>query len=268
VAVVALTTVPASATAAHAASASGASGSSKKPTICVALVVDGRSLGSNVTTTCAKVPKGSTGVDVLEAGGHSVSFRNDGLLCTIDGLPKSGCAGVDDTHYWAYFHRAPGSTKWVYSSEGASTYQPVNDSTEGWVYDNGKSLTPENVPYSQICTTKTSPKPTTSPSPHRSATPPPASATATSTPATTPTPTPSHSRRHRSPRPHHSSSPVGPTSAISASSSPRASTTSAALAGAIKPPANHHGWLDLLIGLIVVAAVGIAALVRFRRTPR
>ncbi len=113
-----------------------------------------RSIGSDVSTTCAKVPKGATGVDVLQAGGHTIGFRNDGLVCTIDGLPKSGCAGVDDTHYWAYFHRAPGATKWIYSSEGPATYQPANDSTEGWVYDNGKALTPENVPYDQICKTK------------------------------------------------------------------------------------------------------------------
>ena len=56
------------------------------------------------------MPKGATGVDVLEAGGHTVGFRHDGLVCTIDGLPKTGCAAVDDTHYWAYFHRAPGAT--------------------------------------------------------------------------------------------------------------------------------------------------------------
>src|SRR5581483_730534 len=134
-----------------AARAASASSDTTSPKICVALVVDGRSLGSDVSTACAKVSKGSTGVDVLQAAGHRVTFRNDGLLCTIDGLPKSGCSDVDDSHYWAYFHRAPGSHSWVYSNEGPSTYQPANDSTDGWVYDNGKALKPDNVPYSKIC---------------------------------------------------------------------------------------------------------------------
>src|SRR4051812_32541709 len=124
------------ATSARATGSTAASGH----TICVALVVDGRSLGSNVSTSCAKVSKGSTGVDVLRAAGHRLTFRNDGLVCAIDGLPKGGCSGVDENHYWAYFHRAPGSTTWSYSSEGPSTYQPANASTDGWVYDDGNAL--------------------------------------------------------------------------------------------------------------------------------
>jgi hypothetical protein len=240
--------------------AAATAGASAKPTICVALVVDARSIGSDVSTSCAKVPKGATGIDVLEAGGHRVGFRSDGLLCTIDGLPKGGCADVNDTHYWAYFHRSPGATKWTYSSEGASTYQPVNDSTEGWVYDNGTALTPENVPYAQIC------KPTAKPTPTATATP--THVAHSPTPTPTPTPRPSKSPAGR----HHSASPTArptPTTravaATSPSLSPSPSTTSAALAGAVPPPSNHHGWLDLLIGLVVVAAIGISAAVRFRR---
>jgi hypothetical protein len=249
--VVALATVTTSA-----AAATASTSATTKPTICVALVVDGRSIGSDVTTTCAKVPKGATGVDVLEAAGHHIGFRDDGLLCTIDGLPKGGCATVDDSHYWAYFHRAPGATTWTYSSEGAATYQPANRSTEGWVYDDGKALTPDNVPYAQIC--KPTPAPT--PTPTRTTSP------ATSTPSTTPTSHPASTPAAR----HHSKRPRPPASATAATgvvltTSPSPSPTSVVLAGAVAPPANHHGWLDLLIGLVVVAALGISATVRFRR---
>ena len=140
--------------------------------ICVALVVDARALGAGVSTTCAKVPAGSTGIDVLQAGGHQIGYRRDGLICTIDALPKNGCAAVDDSHYWAYFHRAPRSTAWTYSTEGAATYQPANASTDGWVYDNGTSLTPDNIPYRKICPpAATRPSATASPTASASATP-------------------------------------------------------------------------------------------------
>jgi hypothetical protein len=252
--VVALATVTTSAAAATSLKPAAVAA---KPTICVALVVDGRALGSDVSTSCARVPKGSTGLDVLEAGGHRVAFRNDGLLCTIDGLPKSGCAAVDDSHYWAYFHRAPGATKWVYSSEGAATYQPVNDSTEGWVYDDGKALTPENVPYAQICKAEASPSPTDTPT-HTTTTPTGHPASTTPTPSATPT-------RHRSKQPRHSTTPSAPAVVATSAS---ASTTSAALAGAVPPPSNHHGSRDLLIGVAIVVILGIAAAVRFRRSAR
>ncbi|MBV9486372.1 MAG: hypothetical protein JO246_09970, partial [Frankiaceae bacterium] len=179
--------------------AAGATAAQARPTasgstICVALVVDGRNLGGGVSSACATVKKGATGVDVLRAEGHSVGFRQDGLICTIDNLPSSGCADVDDTHYWAYFHRAPGATSWTYSTEGASTYQPSNTSTEGWVYRDGGSLTPpENVPYASIC----KPKPTPKPAP---------SNTKSSKPKPRPIPTTSQSHRR-----HH----AGPTAATS-----------------------------------------------------
>ncbi|HEX3825150.1 MAG TPA: hypothetical protein VHV79_11860 [Mycobacteriales bacterium] len=264
-AVLASATVMTSATAATLPAAPSA-----KPTICVALVVDGRALGSNVKTTCAKVAKGATGIDVLHAGGHTVGFRSDGLLCTIDGLPKSGCASIDDTHYWAYFHRAPGTTKWVYSSEGASTYQPANDSTEGWVYDDGKPLTPDNVAYAAIC--KPKPKTSTKPSPTSSRSPAPtpshhpasAPATTAATPIATGT-APASPKRH-----HHRPAALAITQPSTTSPSPTKtlSPTSAALAGGVKPASNHHGWLDLLLGLIIVAALGISAAARFRRSAR
>ena len=255
VAVVALATVTPSA-------AATAMPGRSKPTICVALVVDGRSLGSNVTTACATVPRGATGIDVLEAAGHRVGFRSDGLLCTIDGLPKTGCADIDDSHYWAYFHRAPGRTKWVYSSEGPSTYQPVNASTDGWVFDDGSTRTPENVPYATICTSEN-----TTPSAHPTTTtstpsrPSPA-ASITSTPHASKS-SPSHHRTK--PRPHPSTT-ARPATAVMPS--PSASSSAEQLAGAVTPAPHHRAWLGLVIGLVLVLGLGGLAALRFRRSER
>jgi cell division septation protein DedD len=239
-------------------------------TICVALIVDGRALGSDVSSSCATVNQGATGVGVLRAAGHSVGFRSDGLICTIDGLPKSGCADVDDSHYWAYFHRAPGKTSWTYSTEGPSTYRPANTATEGWIYRDGGALTPpDNVPYTQICKTKPTPKPT--PTPTHSAKPshkpthyPTVRTTQHSTAPSRPTPTPTPSksdRRHDHGRNHHPQPPNN----ITASFGP--GPTPAALSGGAPPPSNHHGPLGLIIGLVVVGGLGGLAAYRFRRSP-
>jgi hypothetical protein len=245
------------------ATPSHAASSQTKKTICVALIVDGRSLGSNVRTDCAKVPPGSTGIDVLQAAGHSVGFRSDGLLCTIDGLPKTGCAAVNDTHYWAYFHRAPGTTAWTYSSEGASTYQPKNDSTEGWVYDNGKTLTPKNVPYAQIC------PPTTSASPTPTAT---ATAQATKTAASAAASSPASRPATASARPHHTVRPKHAKASHPTTPAPLLTTTkpasSARLVGGSSPSPQRHPWIGLGIGLVVVLLLGGLAAWRFRRTER
>lgn len=248
--------------------------------ICVALVVDAHSIRSNVSTSCAKVSKGATGVDVLRAAGHSLRFRNDSLICAIDGLPRSGCSAVDDTHYWAYFHRAAGKTSWTYSTDNESTYQPAIDSTEGWVYDDGTKLTPKNVPYTKIC--KPDPKPTPSPTAthHRSHRPSPtptphhstaahhSSAPTTSTsPSSSPRPHPTRSAgsRHRQKSHHHNL--ILNTSQSVKTRTARPSPTSAALVGGSPPSSSsHHGILELVIGLVVVAALGGFAALRFRRS--
>ena len=258
---------------AAAASTVGATTARASSTICVALVVDAHTLGGGVSTSCATVSKGATGVDVLQAAGHRIGYRSDGLICTLDGLPKNGCAGVDDSHYWAYFHRAPGKTTWTYSTEGASTYQPANTSTEGWVWDDGRSLTPKNVPYAQICKTKPTPTPTPShrqasgpkptAQPHHTANPP-----ATSTPTATATRSTSSTaalpRHHRHGRRGDNQSTLTATFSPTPLSSP--SSTAAALVGGADPPTHHHGLLDLLIGLAVVALLGGLAALRFRRS--
>lgn len=134
-------------------------------TICVALVVDFADLGAGVDSDCVKVPDGSSGEDVLRAR-HTLGVRPNqpGFVCTIDGWPKEGCGASTGEHYWAYFHRAPGSSTWTYSTMGAASYEPRNNSTEGWVWLTRKDQTPANVPFSAICTATASPRPPPTPS--------------------------------------------------------------------------------------------------------
>jgi hypothetical protein len=152
VAVLAGSTVAAGVTAARSAHAAD--------TICVALVVDFGDLGAGVDSDCVTVPDGSSGEDVLRAR-HTLGFRPNqpGFVCTIDGWPHEGCSASNGEHYWAYFHRAPGSSAWTYSTAGASGYQPRNSSTEGWVWLTRKDQTPADVAFSSICKTTASPTP-------------------------------------------------------------------------------------------------------------
>jgi hypothetical protein len=241
--------------------------------ICVALVVDGRALDNGVSSGCATVKKGATGVDVLRAAGHTVSFRQDGLLCTIDDLPSSGCTDVDDTHYWAYFHRAPGATSFTYSTEGASTYKPANTSTEGWIYRDGGALTPpENVPYANICKPKPTPKPTPSkthkahPTPskthhrkHRAGASPSTSATATASPSTS-----AHRHRVGHGPGQHAKKPKYVSPGLSLSPRPTTSPSASPVAAA-SDPGSSSSHTGLIIGGIVIAVLGGLAAYRFRR---
>src|SRR5438045_3604844 len=107
--------------------------------ICVGVLVDATALGGRVDTDCASVSDGTNGVEVLDAAGHQITVCRDGIIGEIDGQPADGCATKDSTHYWSYWHRAPGSRSWTYSTEGPATYKPADDSTEGWVLQNAHS---------------------------------------------------------------------------------------------------------------------------------
>lgn len=130
--------------------------------ICVGLVVDFGALGGGPDTDCVTVARGSTGADVLQHGGHQLTVCRDGIIGEIDGRPENGCATKDSTHYWSYWHRAPGSDRWTYSTEGPATYEPANTSTEGWAWQNGSddNVPPPDIAYDDIC--EPTPSPTAS----------------------------------------------------------------------------------------------------------
>jgi hypothetical protein len=244
---------------------------SSSDTICVGLVIDSQQLGGGVTRGCATVPNGASGVAVLKALGHSVGFRQDGLVCTIDAKPSTGCDDVDDTHYWTYFHRPAGATSWTYSTEGPSTYRAANLATEGWVYRDGGPLTaPQNIP-AHFCKTKAAPTPTPAPAHasrpvskhhhhhhhHRSA--PVTTPTATASPTPTRASRPSQRPRSR----HHRHSPAS----RSATHHPVSPTTRQISHGAasVEPPPEGHVLLKFGIGIAVVVGLTALAFSGFRR---
>jgi len=233
-------------------------------TKCVALVVDFTTLGGSVSSSCVTVPTNATGSDVLVKG-HKVTFDprygND-FVCAIDGKPAGGCHGNDNTHFWAYYHRAPRSNSWQISQEGAGTYQPANTATEGWIYDNGDSSAPKpsNVPYGSICANVKSPSPTasptTAPTPRRSA-----AAAATPTHHATAAGTAAPTRTVRASTPTVA---VTTLTATAPSTPRRASAVNAAAAS------HHDGrsfpWPLAVTGLAAVG-LGAGAVVKLRRSP-
>jgi hypothetical protein len=232
----------------------------KQHTICVALVVDFADLGGGVHSSCATIRPGQTGYDVLSAGGHTFTICSNGVLGTIDGQPANACQIKDDTHYWTYWHRAPRSGSWTYSSEGGGTYQPANTATEGWRWRGGGSLTPpSNVPYSKICPTSPSPTPpprTTSP-PRR--TPSPSTVRTTAAPVA-PTPSGAHPAA-TSNRPTATPTPTPPAPDPAATTSPPAvvNLSDHSQGKSSRPP------IGLLAGAAAIVGLGGAAGWRARR---
>jgi len=230
---------------------------------CVALVVDFSHVGGSVSSACVTVPTSASGSDVLVAGHHKVTFDprygND-FVCAIDGVPAGGCHATDDTHYWVYYHRAPGGSAWHVSQEGAGTYKPANASTDGWVYDDGASSapTPRDVPYASICT-----KPSPSPTPARTASP-------------TSAPVSSASAAHPLARRSTTAATAPPQRVVAASASPVTTLSASAPAPSVSASSvaarATHGHrmlrvpLGLVIALIAAAALGAAAVVRLRRS--
>jgi len=260
---------------------------------CVAVIVDS---GAGVSARCTTWTTRLTGVGALSATGHSYRYAASGLLCAIDGFPAD--CHVDATHYWSYWHRAPGGSTWGYSGEGAGTYNPVIGSTEGWAYQNGSSRQPRNVPFATICpTTAPSPTPTPRPSPPPNSpaptqpprTHPPAGTQAPATAApqtggagtpapagplggatTTARPKPLPSRAAATVAPATATTTAAPAGPTPAAATPGAASTTSAPAIGNQPDARSQppagpGKPILLTGLGLVAAAGLGT-AAWRRT--
>jgi len=233
------------------------------------MIVDGRLAGGSLRTGCATGDPRS-GLAALTAAGFSYAFvpRQPGQVCQIGGLPECSRNGSDT--YWSYWHRARGTHRWVYSGEGAATYDPEPGDTEAWVWQEGGKRPPPDIAFGTLCpqaaaadvepsdppmpaaTAKlsTTPRPTGSgdvPLPDLTTTPPapkpsPTTTTTSSSGATTPVSPP-------------------PTTNTPASSEPSPSTSPVASTDDGGPP-----WAGLAVGVAVVALLGGAAVVRARRT--
>ncbi len=223
---------------------------------CVAVIVD---KGSGVSSRCMKWRSGLTGAGALTGTGHSYRLAPSGLICSIDGFPAD--CHVDSTHFWSYWHKAPGSGTWTFSSEGAGTYNPRSGETEGWAYQNGSSRKPRNIAFNTICPP---PKPPATPG-----LPPPAPGTTTTAPG------------GRSPasavpgRTAAGAAPGGTSNASTAPATPAPAASTSAAAAAAAAATRKAGQASrstgapvtpvLLTGLGLVAAAGLGA-AAWRRT--
>jgi hypothetical protein len=248
---------------------------------CVAVVVDFRQLGGAVQTGCAQGDP-TTGLQALGRAGFSDTPRpRDGLICQIDARPA--CTDTTSTAYWSYWYRAPGSSHWVYASEGAGTHDPKPGSTEAWVWQDGGKTPPPSIRADAICpqlaaTPSSTPRPT-APKPTGTA-----STKPTPTPSTKPTPartrsTPRTTSATSTPSGRPSADPPASSStgstasrspaALSATGAPPSDGSTGGSAGGPPDPGSSGGALRGLAGValggMVVLGIGAATVVRARR---
>lgn len=241
---------------------------------CVGVIVDGRLYGGTLTYSCAKGDP-SSGLAALRMAGYSYAFvpRQPGLVCQINSKPA--CSDTSTTSYWSYWHRAPGSSTWVYSSKGAGSHDPANGSTEAWVWQQGGKKTPPSIGQKTICPQAASPAPTraTSNTPRATGAGDSSSAGQATAGRASGGAVPPTTRRPSAP-------PTGrPTEAISASPagtavSPNATQTSSTPPEALRlddtlSPTSNGGdppWPGLALGGALVLGIGAAAAIRAVRS--
>jgi hypothetical protein len=122
---------------------------------------------ATVSTTCVTTAGGASGLQALEAGGHTYRLNNGtGLLCAIDGFPSGSECGdrnAEGYRYWAYFS---GGSTWTYSGIGPAGRRVNEGSVEGWHFVSGKGNPTDPPPAAspQPCApTPTTPPPTAAP---------------------------------------------------------------------------------------------------------
>ena len=101
---------------------------------------------------CVPVAPTAKDSDALAAavGTSNVSYNNSGLLCAIDNYPANGVqncgqsVGTGKYDYWSYWHGTSGS--WVYANGGPAE-QPVAspaDDVEGWRFQSNEPDNPNS----------------------------------------------------------------------------------------------------------------------------
>jgi len=270
------------------AEAAGAAGQ-----VTVAFVID---FGKHTTPVvgCVSVPDSDNRYAALSAflvhegmAEPRYDSNGSGLLCAINAVPSTGCGQISSGHYvyWSYFTGGTGG--WTYASTGAFGTVTPGD-VEGWRFQNpGKGNPGDPAPrvapqFDAICaadtatttttttgapivTTTTHPQPGSDPLGQRKgATLPPGganpaghSSTTTGAPTTT-RPSNTSSTSTTSSNPSITSPP-----AVSVPGAPVALSVTGHPAGASGP-----GPAPLIIGGLLITALGIAGFTRWRRRPR
>ncbi len=250
---------------------------------------------------CVHVPASDNGYYALAAFTEqehlaAPTYNASGLLCSIGGIPASGCGEPAGGAYifWAYFLGGTGT--WMYANRGASAPVTPGD-VEGWRFedpgpDNPKAPKPRTAPdYASICEPSTT---TTTSTPTQTTTPTFAAPTSTTGPTTTTAPSGHGAPAASTATTILPSNAVVTTTAPPAGSGPRrapatgtvpataehtsTSTSAPGSSGghtealgstpASAHPAGGSGTTPLIVGGILVAALAVASVLRWRRRPR
>jgi hypothetical protein len=239
------------------------------PRACVAVIVDFRQLGGAVQTRCAQGDP-ATGLQALAKAGFTATPRpRDGLICEIDARPS--CADTTSTTYWSYWYRAPGSSRWVYASEGAGTHNPKPGSTEAWVWQDGGRQPPPSIRADVICPQLAAASSTPTPTHTKSKQPKASTRPTTQPPPDTtrstarPTPTKTTTAPAQSATNAPSSSSSSSSAAAPATDSTGGSATDAAPAAKSDDGGELRGATGVALGGIVILGIGAATVLRARR---
>jgi hypothetical protein len=140
--------------------------------VCAGIVIDEGTGGTH--TQAAKVPPGSSDLDLMSAAGDAVTQNTSGLVCAINGYPPNGLQDCLEAahglyYYWSYWEGDPTTNTWTYANVGPAehTVAAGQSYVEGWRYQDPGPDTPA------------APKPSVSP----------AAAFATACPSSSPVPT-------------------------------------------------------------------------------
>ncbi len=252
----------------------------------MAFVLDFGGSANNQVVGCVTVPSSDNRYYALAAFLQQKSlaqptYNASGLLCSINGIPSSGCGQTvaGGYIYWSYW--TGGSGAWTYAETGASG-QVGTDDVEGWRFQNPGSANPNDPPprtsprYDSICGSTPS---TTAPA---------GGSTGLSA-------EPHHARTHRGstaivPATAVAPTAVGGTKASATTSTLPTTTTSTdpssastSLPSVSIPPDPEVGLANaqptssgtsgpgpgpLIIGGLLIAALAIAGYTRWRKRPR
>src|SRR5664280_2839784 len=141
--------------------------------VSVAFVVDFGGTGAPVVA-CVNVPSGDNGYQALAALAQqedlaAPTYAASGLLCSINGIPTTGCGqqNPDGTYaYWSYWRLGAGGS-WSYGTGRPPDPIPLTGDVEGWRFEAHGSANPNDPPpgaapdYAAICPDALTSTPTT-----------------------------------------------------------------------------------------------------------
>jgi hypothetical protein len=258
----------------------------------VAVVVDDGS-SSAVSAVCVPGSSGDNGATILAArasmlGMPQPRYSTSGLLCSIDGMPSTGCGVAHDGHYayWSYWHGDAG--KWSYSNVGPASGRVDSGVVEGWRWEPDGSALPTDPPprgpadATAICA-PTPPRPTAPPTTVATAPPPEPTVRPSVTGRAPQLPGISPATGSDSPTPTSVTARPGSTASVTTvksrgsrtSKGPPGESTSSSIAIAVRgiaaaPPRRTAGGVPVafLAGVALVLAVGAGGAFAARRRRR